>query len=264
MKMLNHFSAWFQDLRNHPSDYYLILTDDMDSYYSCRYLKKMFGLEIGGFYRFGKGLYLFPEYKDSAKDPVFIDCAVVRDGVMVFDNHRSLVTNHMSINPNLVTDRRSTKGYNRKYCGSTLMLLYALYGGELSELEKQFICAIDGFYIGYYKDNGKYRDINIEWLRELGIEETLLPVLEQYDMQFFIDLIAKYQLTEKIYMTTDNRLFTFADILPDEQLIQVMKTHCRKITKEELLASPLGDKTLFTAAETYNGYYIADYEGLEE
>lgn len=259
--MKNHFSGWYLDLQLHPEDYYLILTDDMDSYYSCRYLKKMFGLEIGGFYRFGKGLYLFPEYKDSAKDPVFVDCAVVRDGVMTFDNHRTCVVNHMSINPNLVTDRRSTKGYNRKFCGSTLMLLYALYGGELSELEKQFILAIDGFYIGFYKDNGKYRNINVEWLRELGIEKELLPVLEAHDMQFFIDLIAKYQLTEKIYLTTDNRLFTFADILPDEQLIQVMKTHCRKLTKEELLASPIGDKTLFTAAETFNGYYIADYEG---
>ena len=264
MEMLSHFSGWWNDLRNHPEDYHLILTDDMDSYYSCRHLKKMFGLEIGGFYRFGKGLYLFPEYKDSGKDPVFIDCAVVKDGVMTFDNHRSLVINHMSINPNLITDRASTKYYNKKYCGSTLMLLYALYGGELSELEKQFILAMDGFYIGYYKDNGKYKDINISWLRELGIEKELLPVLESHDMQFFIDLIAKYQLTEKIYMTTDNRLFTFADILPDEQLIQVMKTHCRKLTKEELLASPIGDKTLFTAAETFNGYYIADYEGLEE
>ena len=93
---------------------------------------------------------------------------------------------------------------------------------------------------------------------------SLLPILENHDMQFFIDLIAKYQLTEKIYMSSNNTLFTFADILPNEQLIQVMHTHCRKITKEELLASPLGDKTLFTAAETYNGYYIADYEGLEE
>ena len=264
MKMLNHFPGWYQDLKIHPRDYFLILTDDMDSFYSCRYLKKMFGLEIGGFYRFGKGLFLFQEYKDSTKDPVFIDCAVVRDGVMTFDNHRTCVVNHMSINPNLVTDRRSTKGYNRKYCGSTLMLLYALYGGELSELEKQFILAMDGFYIGYYKDNGKYRDINISWLRELGIEKELLPVLEKHDMQFFIDLIAKYQLTEKIYMSQDNRLFTFADILPNEKLVQVMRTHCRKITKEELLASPIGDKTLFTAAETYNGYYIADFEGISE
>ena len=54
--------------------------------------------------------------------------------------------------------------------------------------------------------------VAVEWLKELGIEKELLPVLEAHDMQFFIDLIAKYQLTEKVYMSSNNTLFTFADI----------------------------------------------------
>ena len=257
-ELLNHFSGWWLDFALHSEDYYLVLSDDMDSFYSCRYLSKRFGAEIGGFYEFGKGLYLTEKAKQSGRSPVYIDCSVVRDGVCCLDNHRTLFTNHMAINPNLITNRQDEKNYFKKYCGSTLMLLYALYHGDLSELEKEFLIAIDGFYIGWYKQNGAFRNVNQYWLDMLEISEDLIPILEKRNMQYFIDLIAKYQLNEKIYISK-NKLFTFADILPHEPFTLVMPTVEGKLGKADIKNITVSDRKIFTAAETFDCSYIADF-----
>lgn len=257
-ELLNHFSGWWLDFALHSEDYYLVLSDDMDSFYSCRYLSKRFGAEIGGFYAFGQGLYLTEKAKISGKTPVYVDCAVVRDGVRCFDNHRTLFTNHMAINPNFLTDRQDEKNYYRKYCGSTLMLLYSLYHGELSELEKEFLIAIDGFYIGWYKENGAFRAVNQYWLDVLELTEDLTPVLKKRNMQYFIDLIEKYQLNEKIYINR-NKLFTFADILPHDSFSLVLPTEMKDVKKNDIRNITVSDRTIFTAAETFDGSYRADF-----
>ncbi|MGN0394244.1 MAG: hypothetical protein ACI4EF_02680 [Coprococcus sp.] len=254
----NHFSGWYQDLAIHPENYYLVLSDDMDSFYSCRYLKKKTGVEIGGFYDFSKGLYIRNDLLKSSKHPVYVDVACVLDGVMCFDNHRSIGRNHMSINPNIITDRISNKTYYRKYNGSTLMLLVSLFGedDELTELEKDFLCAIDAFYVGYYKDNGAYKHINIEWLEYLGLKEALLPVLEKHNADYFIELLLNYQLNEKIFIDDEGVLFTYADILPHDKFSLVMPVEKTYLSKSELENYPIADRELFVAAETYSGRYI--------
>lgn len=259
-EMLNHFSYFWMDFALTPEDYFLVLTDDMDSYYSCKYLKKRFGAEIGGFYQFGKGLYLTQNEKLLGRTPIYIDCAVVQDGVCCFDNHRTMFSNHMSINPNLVINRLDNNNYYKKYCGSTLMLLYALYHGDLSELEKEFIIAIDGFYIGWYRENGKYRHINQFWLDMLEISEDLTPILEKRNLQYFIDLTAKWQLKEKIYINEDeHKLFTFADILPSDPFYLDFETESKKMKKGEVKNIGVGNRSVFTAAETYDGSYLVDF-----
>lgn len=257
-ELLNHLSGWWLDFALHTDNYYLILTDDMDSFYSCKFLKKRFGAEIGGFYQFGKGLYLTDKARKDKRNLVYVDCAVCRDGVMCFDNHRTLINNHMAINPNLIMDRVDDNNYFKKYCGSTLMLLYALYHGDLKEREKEFLLAIDGFYIGWYRNNGKYRDINKYWLDVLELTDELTPILDKRDMQYFMDLIATYQLNEKIYIKK-NKLFTFADILPKESFTLVMPTEMRRISKDDVMQLSIADKRIFTAAETFDGSYSADF-----
>ena len=257
-ELLNHFSGWWMDFALHPEEYYLVLSDDMDSYFSCRYLNKRFSAEIGGFYAFGKGLYLTDKAKIERRKLVYVDCAVVRDGVMCFDNHRTIFSNHMAINPNLMIDRADDTNYFRKYCGSTLMLLYSLYHGDLTELEKETMIAIDGFYIGWYRNNGKYRDINEYWLDALELDEQLTPVLEKRDIQYFIDLIGKYQLNEKIYIDK-NKLFTFADILPHDRFTLEIPTEMKRVSKDDIKKITISDKSVFTAAETFDGSYSADF-----
>ena len=257
-ELMNHFSGWCLDFASHPENYYLVLSDDMDSFYSCKYLKKRFNAEIGGYYAFGKGLFLTEKAKKENRNLIYVDCSVVRDGVMCFDNHRTLFTNHMAINPNMITDRASSDNYFKKYCGSTLMLLYALYHGELSDLEKDFVIAIDGFYIGWYRENGRFRNVNQYWLDMLDLSESLTPVLEKHDMQYYIDLIAKYQLKEKIFIKK-NKLFTFADILPDDLFFMEMPTLMKSISKENISKLTVTDKTVFTAAETFDCSYVCDF-----
>lgn len=259
-ELLNNFSGWYQDLLLHPEDYYLVLSDDMDSFYSCRYLKKKTGIEIGGFYAFGQGLYLTEEIMKSKKKPVFVDVACVKDGTMAFDNHRSMNINHMAINPNVITDSISNGTYFQKYNGSTLMLLVALYGGKdnLSELEKEIILALDSFYIGYYKENGAFRSINMFWLEKLELKEMLLPTLEKKNMQYFQDLISDYQLNERIFIDENGELFTYADILPHDKFHLVMPVEKSYMSKRDVAALSIADRSVFVAAETYNGKYVVN------
>lgn len=256
--LLNHFPGWHFDLCYNPGDYYFVLSDDMDSFYSCRYLKKQTGIDIGGFYSFESGLYLSTDQDLTGKCPIYVDVTVVKDGIMCFDNHRSLCRNHMAINPNCITDRLSGLTYNQKYCGSTLMLVAALYGDpeKLSELEKEFLIAIDSFYVGYYRNNGAFRRINVNWLKLLGLDKVLLPILEKRNMQYFIDLISNYQLTEKIYINESGKLFTYADILPGDTFQLAIPVAKSFVSKSEMGKYPLADDKLFVSAEIYNGKYV--------
>ncbi len=254
----NHFPGWYNDLVIHPENYYLVLSDDMDSFYSCRYLTKKTGIQIGGFYDFNKGLFLRNDMLKSNKCPVYVDIACVQDGVMCFDNHRSIGKNHMSINPNIITDRVNNKTYFQKYNGSTLMTLVSLFGEgeELTDLEKDFLCVMDAFYVGYYKNNGDFKHINIKWLEYLGLKEMLLPVLQQHDNDYFINVMLEYQLNEKIAIDDEGYLFTYADILPHDKFTLVMPVHKSYISKEEAEQFSIVDNKVFVAAETYQGKYI--------
>ena len=53
--LLEHLPEWWKHINS--EDYYLVMTDDCDSLFSCERLHTLFGLEIGGFYSFEKGLY---------------------------------------------------------------------------------------------------------------------------------------------------------------------------------------------------------------
>ena len=92
----------------------------------------------------------------------------------------------------------------------------------------------------------------------LDLSESLTPVLEKHDMQYYMDLIAKYQLKEKIYIKK-NKLFTFADILPDDLFYMEMPTLMKSVSKENISKLTVTDKTVFTAAETFDCSYVADF-----
>ena len=83
-----------------PESYYLVLTDDVDSLFSCKRLNTLFGVEIGGFYDFNSGLWLNEEKIDHGwKTPIFVDLSVGQDQ-LCFDNHRTFLNNPNRVNPN--------------------------------------------------------------------------------------------------------------------------------------------------------------------
>ncbi len=243
--------TWYKDLN--PEKHYLVMTNDFDSYYSCQTIRQYTGLEIGGYYSFDKGLYFNKEIT-AGKEPIYVDLSIVEG--KTFDNHFTCLDNPQAINPNVMTSV-----YYKKYNGSTLALVCSLFGKELSRLSETSLTTllcIDGWYIGYYNKGGRYKDINIYWYEMLGMDQYLLPLLQEYDNQYFVDHIKKYKLTTPINIK-DGILQCNATFikLPTYkfELVQAVKKEC--ISKYQLRSiyedNPL---SIMSAAETYKNSYV--------
>lgn len=249
-ELLDKFPEWCKDFD--PKDYYLVLTDDADSLLSAQRLRTLFGLEIGGFYDFKKGLYLNDEITEGGwKTPIYVDLSVSQG--YAFDNHYTFIENPDKVNPNLCKRPR----YNQKYCGSTLMLLCSLYGGvdRMNETLRTVMLCVDGFYIGYYKDGGRWKDVNIWWLEKLGLKEYLLPILEAHDKQYFIDFIAKYQLQEKIFIDDEGYLHCPAFGVPGIKFDKEFAVNKVFTDKSQAMRMWQRGEPIFCSASTFENAY---------
>ena len=140
--LLDKLPDWWKNINN--EDYYLVMTDDCDSLFSCQRLHTLFGLEIGGFYSFEKGLYENDVITDLGwKTPIYVDLSIGRNQ-LTFDNHRTFIPNSNRVNPNVIQ-----REYKNKYNFSTLTFLIGLYGGieKMNDLLKTMLLAVDGGYI---------------------------------------------------------------------------------------------------------------------
>ena len=190
--LLEKLPLWFCDLE--PKRFYLVLSDDMDSYYSCRILQKFTGLSISGFYSFEHGLYLDTK-NTHGKEPVFVDLSISQG--KTFDNHFTFIENPQAINPNVIK-----RPYYMKYNGGTLPLVASLYDHlyDYSELQWMTILAVDSFYYGYYNRDGAFRNINLFWFKQLGISDYVIPILERKTADNFLQFIRMEGLNESIYI----------------------------------------------------------------
>lgn len=251
--LLNLFPDWWKHLDK--DKYYLVMTDDADSFYSCQKLHSLFGLEIGGFYDFKSGLYTNWDYTDlGLKIPVFVDLSICQN-YLCFDNHRTIIENPNAVNPNKIQ-----RTYSQKYNFSTLALLAGLYGGVdgMTDEQKYALIAIDGGYIGYYKDGGRWKDVNVFWLKKLGLDKYLLPILEEKNMQFFIDYISDYGLREKIFINEDGFLESSgAYDLPEYpfELEQAVENHIG-VSLIEMQDRYRANEPILVSAETYKNKYV--------
>ncbi|MEG1441910.1 MAG: hypothetical protein RSC29_04550 [Oscillospiraceae bacterium] len=256
-ELLDKFPNWCKDFE--PTDYYTVLTDDCDSIFSCQRLRTLFGIEIGGFFDFKKGLFLNKEITDNGwKTPIFVDLSVSEG--YAFDNHYSFIQNPNKVNPNIL----KLPKYNHKYCGSTLMLLVALYGGieKMNETLRTVMLCCDGFYIGYYKDNGRWNYVNKFWLEELGLSDYLLPILEAHDKEYFVNFINKYQMQEKVCITNDGYLMCPAFGVPG---IQFNKEHgIEQLFTDKVSAMRMykNGSPIFISASTYENSYVLNLKKI--
>lgn len=248
-QLLNKFPTWYEDLT--PEKNYLVLSNDYDSYYSCCLLRNKFGLEIGGFYSLKDGLYLNAEHTEG-KEPIFVDLSVTR--CKTFDNHFTFINNPESINPNIITDV-----YYRKYNGGTLPLLCSLYNRDLSKYSEKaltILLCIDGWYIGYYNKGGRYKDVNIYWMKMLDMDKYLLPILESHDEQYFIDFIKEHKLRTTITME-HNHLHCDVNInIPDYEFELVQPVTRQNMSDFELrLLYKMNPDDIITSAACYKDSY---------
>lgn len=251
-ELMNTLPDWWKSINK--EDYYLILTDDTDSLFSCGRLHTLFGIEIGGFYDFNSGLWVNAERIDyGLKIPIFVDLSVSQNH-LCFDNHRTLLTNPNRVNPNVI---HKTK-FNEKYNFSTLTLIAALYGGvdQMSEEQKTMLLAVDGGFIGYYKYGGKYSRINLYWLEKLGLTEYLLPILENHDMKYFQDFSVENGLYDKITITPDGYLETPIYRVPDYQFELVQPIKKVFASSYEVTQRIKKNENIIVSAETYENEYV--------
>ena len=248
------FPDWYKDIDSKKQ--YLVMSDDLDSYFSCNYLRRLFGIQIGGYYSFETGLYLNPELAYN-QEPIYVDLSITTG--KTFDNHFTFIQNPLSINPNRFV---CPTEYYKKYNGSTLALLKSIYSpNELGQLDNKHLSAIlcvDSWYVGYYKSNGRYRDINMQWFDMLGFTDFVLPLLNSKNNQYFKDFALDNSLNAKIYIDEHGYLYSEANIdFPKckfDLVLPVTKVvESRDEAESRYKRNP---ESILISAETYKDKYI--------
>lgn len=229
-----------------------MLTNDMDSYYSCRILKKVFNIDIGGFYSFDSGLYLNTDYTVN-KEPIYVDLSITSG--KAFDNHYTFIRNVESVNPNVIK-----RPYFKKYNGGTLPLISVLFEdiSSYTELQWTTILAVDSFYYGYYNKDGIFRYVNLYWYDMLGITDYVIPILERMTADNFVHFIEREGIKEQICINDDGRLVCKKSIeLPDGcfKLVQPIKKQFMQKWEAVVLYERQRDK-IMVSSETYGDKYV--------
>lgn len=243
---------WYHNLS--PDDCYLVLTDDMDSYYSCRILKKHTGIDIGGFFSFEDGLFLNKEYARN-KEPIYVDLSI--SSGKTFDNHYTFINNPDAVNPNVLK-----RPYFKKYNGGTLPLVSSLYAdlSEYTRYQWMTLLSIDSFYLGYYNKGGAFRDVNIYWFDMLEITDYVVPILESLTADDFAEFIGQEGINEKIRLNNYGELVCHERIeLPSGpfELVQPIEKQFMPKWEAVVLYQKHRDKIL-VSNEIYNGKYVVN------
>lgn len=213
----NKFNNWYEDLR----DKKLILTNDIDSLFSCYILNWLFGCEIKSFYDFKKIGYIDTS---DRKGFIGVDMDAVVKNAKVFGNHVTYFKNPDVVSLNKDITRRN---YTQKFAGSTLITILSLYNIDLSnftEEQLEVLISVDVAFKQYYfnKDLFKY------YYNEILEYPIFTEILEKHDKQYFYNIIDKYNLHKDIifkdgYLHTDidlkalNKLFDIDLSLPSDK-----------------------------------------------
>lgn len=200
-RVKSKFPAWCDS-----NEYYdLCLTDDSDSFISCKMLEQVKGWQINYFYDFNK-IY---RIKNSKYDAVGVDMAITKG--RCWDNHITTFSTK-EYNPDCANINQVCKvtanNYHDKYAASTLLEIMGYYGVPLpaSEEGKMVLLGIDISYKGHY--NKKFRQTQRDYLKLLGLDQELLPIIENHKIQDFHQIVNDYGLNRKIYLNEENQLET--------------------------------------------------------
>jgi hypothetical protein len=249
--LMEKLPEWWKHINK--EDYYLVMTDDCDSLFSCQRLNTLFGLEIGGFYSFETGLYENDTITDFGwKTPIYVDLSIGQNQ-LCFDNHRTFMPNSNRVNPNVIS-----REYKNKYNLSTLTFIIGLYGGieKMNDLLKTMLLAVDGGFIGYYKNNGRWKDVNIYWLNKLGLSEYLLPILESHNMEYFKNFGVEHCLHDKIFINDDGYLETPTYKVPDYKFELKQPVQKIFVSKHDAIQRHKNKENILVSAETYKNDYV--------
>ena len=241
--------------------YDLILSNDIDSLYSCILLKQTKGFEINYFYDF-RNLY---QSKQSQNEYIGVDIDFM-EGYCI-SNHVTRLSEQDKYNPKALNLNNTITNdtYKGKYSGSTALYLHRLLKFPLPTTEqgKMILLAIDAGYKGFY--NPDFRDIHKHYLVDVLEFEELYYICQKYCIDDFISIIIKYNLNGKIWfnnggLQTNIKLKELQEVLglpffmPKNKFTKIKefeyitKPISNEKTKEEL------DSNIFSLALTRKNY----------
>ena len=196
------FPSWI----GNDKKYYMCLTDDIDSLFSCILLEKIKGYEISHFYSFSK-LYRGTDYKGNIKL-----CGVDMDLCegRCWGNHPTGFNNPNSANINVIKGI-DTNNYFHKYAGSVLLQIISYYDVDISMLSEEalmVLLAVDTTFKQYAFNPSlaKYYLVDVLELPQL------YELCKEHKQKEFYDLIEKYKLYKKISVGADGILKSSIDL----------------------------------------------------
>lgn len=190
------FPAWVNDTKY----YDLIMSNDLDSLFSCELLKVVKGWKPNYFNSNFSSMGLT---EDANGDEVIgVDLSLCHG--RTFDNHVVMMNsnddyNYQSANFNII-DKISRENYFSKYCGSTLLIIWSLYNIPLpvTEEAKMILLCIDSTFKGFYSPYPLPREANKKYLVDYMEFPELYECLQRHKQYEFGNLISKYNLAGKI------------------------------------------------------------------
>ena len=207
--MIKEYRDKFPSWCNSNKIFYMCLTDDLDSLFSCILLNKIKNYEVTHFYSFNT-LYQNEAYTKGKYKLIGVDMGLVKNKYRAWDNHVIYADNCNNANVNTI-EGISTYTYTSKYAGSTLLEIISFYDYDISNLSeeaKMILLCIDSTYFMYNfnKPNCK------KWLVDVLELEELYQLLETHTREEFDALQSKYKLKKKIFVNQEGELKTSIDL----------------------------------------------------
>jgi hypothetical protein len=249
--------------------YDLILSNDIDSLYSCILLQQVKGFEINYFYDF-RNLY---QSKPTQNEYIGVDIDLMQG--YCISNHVTRLSEKDTYNPKALNlnNKITREKYSTKYSMSTVLYLHKLLQFPLPTTEqgKMILLAIDAGYKGFY--NPDFQEVHKHYLVDvLGFEE-LYYLCQKYSIDDFISIIIKYNLNGKIWfnncgLQTNIKLRELQEVLGLPFLLP--KNKFTKIKEFEYISRPITnektkeelDSNIFSLALTRKNY--VNYSKLKQ
>lgn len=196
LEIKERFPKWVND-----NKYYdLIMSNDLDSFFSCQLLEMVKGWKVNYFNSSFKALGITENA--NGNETIGVDLSLCYG--KTFDNHVVMMNENDTYNPESanfnIIDEISRQNYFSKYCGSTLLMIWSLYDIPLPKDEeaKMILLCIDSTFKGFYSPWPQPKAANKKYLCNYMVFPELYEVLQNHKQSDFTDLIRKYNLAGKI------------------------------------------------------------------
>ncbi|MSU01386.1 hypothetical protein [Tissierella pigra] len=219
---------WIWDKEN---EYYLIISDDMDSLLSAICLMShRDNIKIGGFLDYREGFYIKKglEGKLTKDNIICIDMSPCEDGIKSISNHVTRRFEGEEVNSQDINlsnmDGISPKNYFHKYNLNTFILIYSLLGLKpSSEKASALMLMLDSAYLPFYASKS-YQDSFTQkhYLCDVLDLEEVWQVQEKITKTEFINAKASLGLSTKIYVD-DEGVKTADDKVDLEGICEILE-----------------------------------------